>query len=438
MAFVLSLVIIAVQKEYKNIELGVRKGYYPDGTVQFIKEHEIQGNIFNSFDYGGFLLWHLSPQLKVFIDGRVPTVYSEDFFWLHRQGLENEGVWKKLVDEYDIDIVLIDDTRDVGYRIFVKQLDEDPSWSLVTFDDVALLYLKNKPKFKKIITRYRFKYFRPGDISLGYAMSHGNKDYLRNLIQELKFIEGQYPRNFYIYHCLGLAYLFLDEPAQLGNASAYFKKALAIKPDDGFGHFNFALTLFKKAIAIRTDSGSKQFNLDFMMEGIKSYKEAIEEYKKAIANPNAYYYMGVCYYEIGNFDQAIKALTRYKNMLGDKATKEAYDYLGLSYLNTFQLQEASGCFLRERYLSDPTFQVNQNLGIAYFGLKDYEKASEYFQEALSLRPNDIKTLYNLGVCYENMGRSTEALRFFKRVNNFSAQKKEDRVLIDRARNKSGR
>jgi tetratricopeptide (TPR) repeat protein len=410
----LSFLLLGLQKGYKNIEFSIRRGHYPQGVVQFIKEKEIKGNIFNSFDYGGFLIWHLYPQLKVFIDGRVITVYSEDFFWLHRQGLKNETVWKRLVNKYDVDIVLIDDKRDNGYRIFVKQLDDDPAWSLVAFDEVSTLYLKNKPKYEEIISLYKFKYFRPGDISLEYAISHKSKDYLQNLIQELKVIEVQYPSSFYIYHSLGLAYLLLDEPAQLENAYLYLKKALAIKPDNEFGHFNLGITLMK----------------------LKRYEEAIDEFKETITvNPNAYYYMGICYHEQGNYYRAIKVLSQYKEILGDETEKGAYGYLGLSYLRTFQPHKAVSCFLRAHYLSEPTFEIYQNLGIAYFGLKDYEKAGQYFKEALKMRPQDIKTLYNLGICYENLGRSKEALSFFQSLADVPAQMSEERNLIERVKRK---
>jgi tetratricopeptide (TPR) repeat protein len=403
--------LVGLQGGYKNIELRVRKGYYPEGVVQFIKEHGIQGNIFNSFDYGGFLIWHLYPQLKVFIDGRAETVYSEDFFWLHRQGLENERVWKRLVYEYDIDMVLIDDKRDIGYRLFVKHLDDDPSWSLVAFDDVSVLYLKDKPKFKEIITRYKFKYFRPGDIGLGYATS---KNYTQKLIQELIYKEEQYSSNFYACLSLALAYLSLDEPAQLEKASVYFRKALAIQPNNQFGRFNLGITLMR----------------------LKRFEEAITELgETTTAYPNAYYYMGICYYEKGDFYQAIKFFTKYKKIFRDETTKDAYEYLGLSYVNTFQLKEAVSCFLRARYLSEPSFEINRNLGFAYFGLKDFAAASQYFEEALDLKPNDINILYNLGVCYEKMGRPKEALGFFKSVIRFTPQTAGDKNLIERAKRK---
>lgn len=388
---------------------------HPKMTVNFLKEHSIKGNIFNTYGYGGYLIWRLWPDIPVFIDGRTPTVYSEDFFWLYGQGLQNEKVWKRLVDEYDIDIVLVDDIRDTGYMSFVKQLDDDYRWSVVAFDDASVLYLKDKPKFKELINCYKFKYFRPGDVNLGYATSHGNKDFLRNLIKELRLIEERYPNNFYIYHSLGIAYLFLDEPAHLENAYLYFKKALAVKkPDNRFGHFNLGSTLLR----------------------LKRYEEAIKEFERATTiDRNAYYYMGICYYEKGNFYRAIKLFTKYKKILGERTTKETYEYLGLSYLKTFQLQKAVSCLLRARYLSEPSFEINRNLGLAYFGLKDYAKAGQYFQEALNLKPNDIETLYNLGVCYEKMGRLKEARSFFKRVTDFTVQTKEEKDLIEKAKRK---
>jgi len=413
--FIISFSVNDVRDSIKEerLGLGVWRNY-PVTTVNFLKEHGIKGKIFNAYGYGGYIIWHLWPDIPVFIDGRTPTVYSEDFFWLHRQGLENEKVWKRLVDEYAIDIVLIDDRRDTGYRLFVRRLDDDPSWSLVAFDDVSVLYLKDKPQFKEIIKHFKLKYFRPGDVNLEYATSHGDKDYLRNLIQELRLIEEQYPNNFYICHSLGIAYLFLGEPAHLENAHAYLKRALAVESSKKFGHFNLGITLLR----------------------LKRYEEAIAEFKEAATvNLDAYYYMGICYYEKGDFRRTIKILTKYKKFLGDATTKETYAYLGLSYLKTFQLQKAVSCFLRAHFLSEPTIQICENLGIAYFGLKNYEKASQYFQEALNLSPNDIKILYNLGVCYENLGRSKEALDFFRKLAGIPAQTNEERNLAEKAKRK---
>ncbi len=37
----------------------------------------LRGNILDEFGWGEYLIWHLEPGSKVFIDGRYDSVYSE-------------------------------------------------------------------------------------------------------------------------------------------------------------------------------------------------------------------------------------------------------------------------------------------------------------------------------------------------------------------------
>lgn len=47
------------------------------GAVAFLKAHEARGHLLVWFDWGQYALWHLSPDLKVSVDGRRETVYSD-------------------------------------------------------------------------------------------------------------------------------------------------------------------------------------------------------------------------------------------------------------------------------------------------------------------------------------------------------------------------
>ena len=50
-------------------------------AAAFLRENPPPGKMWNAFNYGGYLLYALSPQhKKVFIDGRNDTVYPEAFF----------------------------------------------------------------------------------------------------------------------------------------------------------------------------------------------------------------------------------------------------------------------------------------------------------------------------------------------------------------------
>lgn len=49
---------------------------YPVQAVQYLREHPIPGRMFNDYTYGGYLVWTLAPQNRVFIDGRG-DIYEE-------------------------------------------------------------------------------------------------------------------------------------------------------------------------------------------------------------------------------------------------------------------------------------------------------------------------------------------------------------------------
>jgi hypothetical protein len=53
--------------------------YVPKGAADFLNNVEIKGNMFNEYGFGGYLIWRLYPDKKVFIDGRAlePDVYKE-------------------------------------------------------------------------------------------------------------------------------------------------------------------------------------------------------------------------------------------------------------------------------------------------------------------------------------------------------------------------
>jgi tetratricopeptide (TPR) repeat protein len=406
--------------EYRRIGFGLTKEHYPSGTIKFIADHGLEGNIFNTYEYGGYLIWHLYPQLKVFIDGRTPTIYDKDFFWSYRQGLyHNEITWKRLIEEYGIDMVLIKDDRKKEYMMFIQRLDDDPDWSLVAFDEVSLLFLKDIPKFRSTIKEYGYKFFRPADFGMDYVKEQkGNKEFLTKLIKELEEAKDKGNcSSWYTNYALGSVYLFWDDTEHVEKALHLFQKILKEKPRSSLGLHKLGITLLK----------------------LKRYEEASKALQKVIditpSFPDSYYQLGIAYYRRGEYRLALKYLEKYKGFKGDEMEVAAYEYLGLAYLKTFQLQKAISCFLREHYLSTPSFAIYQNLGIAYFGLRKYDKASKYFQEALSLRPNDIKLLYDLGISYENLKETEMASAIFKKLTHLPTQTEEERELLEKARMK---
>lgn len=74
---------------------------FPVAAVEFIREHRPPQPIYNEYGWGGYMIWNLYPDYRVYIDGRADVygdAYLEEFLKTHdgtmnwRTPLEREGV----------------------------------------------------------------------------------------------------------------------------------------------------------------------------------------------------------------------------------------------------------------------------------------------------------------------------------------------------------
>jgi hypothetical protein len=110
---------------------------YPQQAVGYIRQHPVPGRMFNEYGWGGYLIWSLSPERKVFIDGRA-DIYEEagvlsDYLsisWLDPQTLF-------LLRKYGIEACLV--RHDAPLGTFLAAL---PDWERVYADKVSALYVR--------------------------------------------------------------------------------------------------------------------------------------------------------------------------------------------------------------------------------------------------------------------------------------------------------
>jgi tetratricopeptide (TPR) repeat protein len=403
----------------KKLGLGIWTNY-PATTVNFLKEHHVRGKIFNDYGYGGgYLIWNLWPDIPVFIDGRTPTIYDQDFFWLYGMATQKKEVWEKVVERYGIDIVLIYDRREMGYASLSHWLDEDDHWMLVAFDDVSSLYIKRVPKFEELTKQYGFHYLRPAFATMEYAKQwKGNKRYLQGLERELNVACQRFPHDFYPFYYLGIYHQIYGTKEHFLSAEKALLKAIANRPYLPRGYYELGFTFMK----------------------LERYEEAIDALKKAIwLNPDipadSYYYLGVCSFQKGEINNAINFLEIYKEKARFETKAEAYELLGKVYLQRHKLQKALSCFKRVGYLEKPTWDTFLNMGVAYFGLDRLEKARECFERARQMEPSSLKVVYNLGVVYEKLGLLEKAKSMYTEASQIRPHTPEEETLIQRLREK---
>lgn len=115
----------------------------PYTAVEILKESDISGNMATQFDWGEYVIWHLGPQVKVSLDGRRETVYSEDAYKKSLDFLYAQDTWDALLKEYPTDIVLIRPSSPV-YKLIKLHSD----WLLVFEDSDSALFVNKTSSVK--------------------------------------------------------------------------------------------------------------------------------------------------------------------------------------------------------------------------------------------------------------------------------------------------
>ena len=93
--------------KYQALETGTRSAMdseYPVGAAEFIREHKLQGKLFNEGGDGGWLSYHLG--VKVGLDTRLDLFKDEHVLtWASlRQGAP---LWRRHIEKFDADIYLL-------------------------------------------------------------------------------------------------------------------------------------------------------------------------------------------------------------------------------------------------------------------------------------------------------------------------------------------
>ena len=126
--------------------------------VEFVRQNNIKGPVFNNFDVGSFLIWKLYPEQKVFVDGR-PEAYSVDFFEnIYKPMQEDPKMWKYYSEKYDINYVFFATTDITPWaRQFLFNISQDPNWPLVYKDDSVAIFLKRTLENSALIKKFEIK-----------------------------------------------------------------------------------------------------------------------------------------------------------------------------------------------------------------------------------------------------------------------------------------
>jgi len=132
---VLTVVALGVGRAVANQPV-IEAQQFPAAAVDFIREQKPPQPIFNEYVWGGYLIWRLYPDYRVYIDGRA-DVYGDKLVeeWLETH--DGKTNWREPLDRYGIHTVLV--KPDIALASLLRQ---DADWQNVFEDKQAVIFVR--------------------------------------------------------------------------------------------------------------------------------------------------------------------------------------------------------------------------------------------------------------------------------------------------------
>jgi len=200
---------------------------------------------------------------------------------------------------------------------------------------------------------------------------------------------------------------------------AYTHKAL--------GQMEAAIANHQLAIQAAPNDPSLYRQLGDVYRGLSRHEEALEAYKHVerimgrsdTVSLSGFLDLGQVYFEMGQYDQAITALTRVAEYRPDSLT--VHKYLAMAYEKlgdtprATKAEEDHARALRQWASAKPTASNWHTAGTAYYILKQHDESLDAFKHALEIDPNHASTYVGLGDVYCDKESYEEATTFYARA-----------------------
>jgi hypothetical protein len=187
----------------------------PKGAADFLSTVEIQGNMFNEYSFGGYLIWRLYPHKRVFIDGRgLEYDVYEEYVRAINANSQGPQTWKHILKKYNITHIVMSPLFAFGeiYPL-LEQLFISRDWELIYSDHLSLIFIRKNHDTIGVAEQFAIDkekglYTIIAQASKGAMIVRENPSYLISI---------------------GKAFFMLGKPVEAEKA---FRNALGINPDN--------------------------------------------------------------------------------------------------------------------------------------------------------------------------------------------------------------
>ena len=217
--------------------------WFPERAAEFILREHLPGNVFQTWDLGGFSAWRLAPTYADFIDGRgvSPAVWSE---YQDVMGSPPDSPqWEEELTRRNVNTLLFPLSRIRGLGIpSLPGLCKGRLFRPVYMDDVSIVLLRDSPENRSWLNRLQIdcdkqQFSPPANASrVALAAFYGNAGCIELTLgrageaeQDLSRSADLAPEDVLVH--LALAHLY-ESTQRFGDAERQFKTAISLRRDN--------------------------------------------------------------------------------------------------------------------------------------------------------------------------------------------------------------
>lgn len=267
--------------------------YYPVQSTEFVRKY-LKGNMWNDYNYGGYILYQVYPKLQVFIDGRADVYLCcemHDYLLLAvNKGMDDDKYRQFLNifwDEYDINFAIISTQKHNVMRRISALLNTDPDWALVFWDDDSQVFVRRDGVNDEIISLLEAKFATP------YLRDPYPKDKIDLALEEYERID-KISKSARTSNAIGFIMLSKGE---FDSAYERFEEAISMDPTfespymnlaelaQKEGNIDAAVGLYRKALSLAPDRGLIYIRLgELILEETGDKKQTRKIWENGVRN----------------------------------------------------------------------------------------------------------------------------------------------------------
>ena len=136
------------------LKVDAHNGNFPVGSVEFIKENKLSGNLLTLFHWGSYAAWKLYPQCLVAIDGRYEETYPDHIYESVHDFMNAKDDKLNFIKEHHTDIIVVE--KHLKSYIILLQ---SKFWKPIYGDKISAVFVprstaKKSYKYPKVDQNY--------------------------------------------------------------------------------------------------------------------------------------------------------------------------------------------------------------------------------------------------------------------------------------------